>query len=227
MLAIAGLFCAAAEAAACDPIDLALTTTPVMPQLSYALHRHYDLMSELPSGPIDLLLIGDSLVESWDRTAWGTAGKAKSIFDFGVGGDRTQTLLWRLQDNRLGELRPHNVLLLIGTNNLAVDDPPCAVLAGIDLIVREMRQLWGDFRLLLVSVPPRGENWKFQERQRQEINRGLRNQAATEGSTIIDMDAPLTCNFTQPCQNYQWDNLHLARPGYRVLTETIIAKLGW
>jgi lysophospholipase L1-like esterase len=227
LLAIAGLFWGATAEAGCDPVDLTLTTTPVMPQLNYALHRHYDLMSELPSGPVDLLLIGDSLVESWDRMSWGEAGKSKTIFDFGVGGDRTQTLLWRLQNDRLAELRPRNVLLLIGTNNLAVDDRPCAVLAGIDSVVRQMRWLWGDFRLLVVPIPPRGEHWKFQDAQRKEINEGLLNRATAAGWTTIDMDAALTCNFTQPCPNYQWDNLHLAPPGYRALTAATVAKLRW
>jgi lysophospholipase L1-like esterase len=218
---------AAAHAAECDVIDLNLTTTPVTPQLNYALHRHIDLMEELPGGPIDLMLVGDSLVESWDPLSWGEAAKGKSIFNFGSGGERTQNLLWRLQSDKLKELQPRNVVLLIGTNNLGVDDLPCATLAGIDAAVQRMRELWHEFRLLVVLIPPRGESWKFQDEKRREINQGLRQRAASQGWETVDVDAALTCNFTQPCANYQWDKLHLEKPGYKVLAGAVLGKLGW
>jgi len=145
------------RAAECDDMDIQITTTPVFPQFTLGLHQHFEQMRQVPTGPIDLLLVGDSLVWGWDPHAWGKGGEGKSIWGFGAVGDRTQNVLWRLQGDDLKKLAPKNVLLLIGTNNLGAVDKPCAVLAGFEAIVHRMRELWSPFRLLIADPPAWGE----------------------------------------------------------------------
>src|SRR3954452_21768586 len=94
------------EAAECDELDLQITTTPVFPQFTLGLHQHFEQMRQVPTGPIDLLPVGDSLVWGWDPHAWGKGGEGKSIWGFGAVDDRTQNVLWRLQGDDLKNLAP-------------------------------------------------------------------------------------------------------------------------
>jgi lysophospholipase L1-like esterase len=214
-------------AAECDDLDIQITTTPVFPQFTLGLHQHFEQMRQVPTGPIDLLLVGDSLVWGWDPHAWGKGGEGKSIWGFGAVGDRTQNVLWRLQGDDLKKLAPKNVLLLIGTNNLGAVDKPCAVLAGFEAIVHRMRELWSPFRLLIVLIPPRGENWEFLDRERSIINNELQRRSNLEDWNVIDADSVLTCGFKQPCENYNSDFLHLSSAGYRELSSLVARALGW
>ena len=118
------------RAADCDALDIQITTTPVFPQFTLGLHQHFEQMRQVPTGPIDLLLVGDSLVWGWDPHAWGKGAEGKSMWGIGIVGDRTQNVLWRLQGDALKKVLHRNVLLLIGTNNLGALDKPCAIIAS-------------------------------------------------------------------------------------------------
>ena len=215
------------RAAECDDLDIQITTTPVFPQFTLGLHQHFEQMRQVPTGPIDLLLVGDSLVWGWDPHAWGKGAEGKSMWGIGIVGDRTQNVLWRLQGDALKKVLPRNVLLLIGTNNLGALDKPCAIVAGFEVIVHRMRELWSDFRLYIVLIPPRGKNWNEMETERRVVNQELTRRAESENWAIIDADKALTCGFKQPCENYRWDLLHLTSSGYRELSRIVAQALGW
>jgi len=217
----------AAQDSQCDRLDLQVTTVPVMPQFANTLHRHFDLMRSIPVGPIDLMLIGDSLVQNWGADTWGQRAAGKKIFNFGVGADRTQNVLWRLQGDELRQVAPRNVLLLIGTNNLGADDKSCATMAGIEAIVQRVRQIWPAARVLFIAIPPRGNGWMFKNAQRLAVNAQLHSRAPAQNWAVIDDDAELTCQFMQPCGNYEPDLLHLSALGYRSLAATVIRQIGW
>jgi hypothetical protein len=118
----------APDTTTCDEVDLAVTTSPVPPQFSKNLRRHYWLRDLLPGGPVDFLLIGDSLVEMWPQEAWTASFPDTTVLNLGVGGDTTQNVLWRLSKMPLTRIQPRRVALLIGTNNLSHKDKPCAIL---------------------------------------------------------------------------------------------------
>ena len=215
------------EAAECDELDLQITTTPVFPQFSLGLHQHFEQMRQMPTGPIDLMLIGDSLVWGWDPSAWGKEAEGRAMWGMGIVGDRVQNVLWRLQGDALKKIAPRNVLLLIGTNNLGAVDKPCAIITGFEAIVHRMRELWSDFHLYVVLIPPRGKNWSEMEVERRIVNQELSQRATFENWAIIDADKALTCDFTQPCENYRSDLLHLTSSGYRELSRMVAQALGW
>lgn len=72
-------------------------------------------------------ITGDSITERWrgdGANAWARSGLSRlSIANAGVGGDRTQHVLWRLHNGLLDHTHPLVIFLLIGTNNLAWNSP--------------------------------------------------------------------------------------------------------
>jgi hypothetical protein len=45
------------------------------------------------------------------------------IFNAGVGGDKVQNVLWRLEQGLLSDFHPKLIVLQIGTNNIEQDHP--------------------------------------------------------------------------------------------------------
>lgn len=80
---------------------------------------------------------GDSITNRWETTGRETwprfAGQAA---DFGIEGDRTENLLWRLGKGQVDGMDPKLIVLLIGTNNVGRDSPE-EIAGGIRSVVAE------------------------------------------------------------------------------------------
>jgi len=123
------------------------------------LTRHEDHLKRKTEGRIDLLFLGDSITEGWRDTGVATWEKyyaPRNAANFGIGGDETQHVLWRIENGEVEGLNPKVVVLLIGTNNLGNsgfggDDTA----KGIVCIVRLLRKKLPATRILLLGVFPR------------------------------------------------------------------------
>ncbi len=109
-------------------------------------------------GPLDLILDGDSITDGWQgagKEVWAkTYGKIAMVNE-GIGGDKTENVLWRLADGQADGLKPRLIALLIGTNNLGRDTDE-QIAAGIAKIVQEYQRHCPDAAILLQGIFPRG-----------------------------------------------------------------------
>ena len=97
---------------------------PVVPSAGFWggrswLDTHAGLVKTVQAhqGPIDVLLVGDSITMQWGG-AWPKHFGASKTVNIGIGGDKTQNLLWRLDHGGVAGLEPRAVVLLIGNNNM-------------------------------------------------------------------------------------------------------------
>ena len=216
-----------AQESACDPlaIDLALTPqrTPNYPNLKETLR----VQAALPERA-DVVLLGDSLFAGWNTDLPSTF-PSTAIYDFAVGGDRVPNVLWRLGQTDLSHLRPAAAALLIGTNDLAAGTPACAVTAGIEKVVENLRALWPETQVLVLTIPPRGEDFHVLDDRRLEVNRAIAalGQRFDRVHPVVIDDVAFTCGqYGKPplaeggagprlsCRNYVDDNLHFSTEGY-------------
>jgi lysophospholipase L1-like esterase len=124
------------------------------------MELHEKFLARGKQGQIGLLFLGDSITEGWGRTK-----DAKDIYDqhyskydaanFGIGGDRTQHVLWRIENGELDGINPKVVVLMIGTNNTAANTAE-QIAAADTKIVQEIHQKLPDTKVLLLGVFPRG-----------------------------------------------------------------------
>ena len=89
--------------------------------------------------------------KTWDRFY----GPRKAA-NFGIGGDRTQHVLWRIQNGELKGIEPKVVVLMIGTNN-AGDNTPTRSPRESPPSSSELRSRLPKTKVLLLGVFPRGE----------------------------------------------------------------------
>eukprot|EP00976_Prorocentrum_cordatum_P023783 484438-Prorocentrum_minimum.AAC.4 len=132
--------------------------------------------------PLDLLFMGDSITEAWlgldrghecfdDRCnqiprVWDENFCHLNAMAFGIGGDRTEHMLWRLQNGEGQDLHPRVIVLLIGTNNLGwaakkSDDYLSKIgddtVLGIVTVVLQLRKMMPSSKIVVLGNLPRGE----------------------------------------------------------------------
>jgi len=107
-----------------------------------------------------VLFIGDSITQGWEgagKTAWAKYYAHRNAVNLGIGGDRTQHVLWRVENGEFDGIKPKAVVLMIGTNNSgAADNPPEQIAAGIKNIIAAIHQRSPNTRVLLLAIFPRG-----------------------------------------------------------------------
>ena len=130
-------------------------------------------------------------MEGWQSEGWGAETYEQRFpfckSNFGVGGDRTEHLLWRLgQGTAQGytaELQPKALVLQIGTNNLGVNTAE-QVVAGARLVVRTIRSRWPRAPLLAMAIFPRDEPGSEMRSAIEAINAALLEDAARDGACL-------------------------------------------
>jgi beta-glucosidase len=109
-------------------------------------------------GNADLVFLGDSITEFWCTTGvrtWQQHFAERGAANFGLSGDRTQNVLWRIQEGNFGALRPKLVVLMIGTNNCPDADSAEDIAAGIGAVVTSLREKLPTTRVLVLANLPR------------------------------------------------------------------------
>jgi lysophospholipase L1-like esterase len=127
------------------------------------MKRHDSLVALAKKGGIDLYFEGDSITDFW--TAPTRKGNGKAIWDkefaawnpgnFGISADRTEHVLWRLDNGELDGVTPKAMVLMIGTNNSS-DYTGEQIAAGVTAIVNKFREKEPQAKILLLAIFPRG-----------------------------------------------------------------------
>ena len=119
--------------------------------------RHERYVALAKQGGIDLLFLGYSITQNWGgvgQAAWKQFYGEVKAAAFGIGYDRTQHLLWRLQNGEGEGFSPKAIVVMIGTNNIGLNPPP-EIAVGIGAIVHELRARFATAKILLLGIFPR------------------------------------------------------------------------
>lgn len=118
---------------------------------------------EIGQGDYELVFLGDSITEYWSsegREVWNAFYGDRNALNLGIGGDRTENLLWRIDNGGLERLSPKVAVLMIGVNNYGVSDG-YDISEGTAAAVSRLRKVWPDAQILVVGILPYGwyPNW--------------------------------------------------------------------
>ncbi|MGB7157861.1 MAG: GDSL-type esterase/lipase family protein [Tepidisphaeraceae bacterium] len=183
---------------------------------------HEKFLARAKEGNVGLLFVGDSITQAWDdNETWKKRYAKYNPANFGISGDRTQFVLWRIQNGEYDNIRPKVVVLMIGSNNVSMSDPPAEVARAIAQIVQFTRQKLGA-KVLLLGVFPRGANAQDGAVHRKDIDTINRTIAKLDdGKNVRYLD--LKDKFQQPdgtiSTEIMYDALHLTPKGYAVWAE--------
>jgi len=121
------------------------------------LQLHARFLERARSGPVGLLFLGDSITAGWQRTPhiWEAYYGRYQPANFGIGGARTQNLIWQIEHGELEGIAPKVTVLMMGTNNSLEYDAK-EIAAANRKIVGMIRARLPDTRILVLGIFPRG-----------------------------------------------------------------------
>ena len=174
-------------------------------------------------GGIDVVFIGDSITQGWDQEIWSSTFAPLKAVNFGIGGDSTRQVLWRIDHGLVDGLTPTVVVLMIGTNNLYNDGNAGTedeIVRGITAVTGRLRVKSPSAKILLLGILPRQNTW-FCNRI-SGINARLAKLEDGRSIRFLDMGAAFSdAPGSVKADLFQKDQLHLAAPGYRVWADTM------
>jgi lysophospholipase L1-like esterase len=192
------------------------------------LDRHNGFVEEAHAGGIDLLFIGDSITDGWrtrGKEIWAQRYAPLHAANFGISGDKTEHVLWRLQNGELDGIHPKVAVLMIGTNNTKRDTVP-QIAEGITAIVREIQKHTPDTKVLLLAIFPRAPQPDAPVRQKiAEINKLIAQ--LDDGQHVFYLD--IGAKFLEPdgtlSPEIMPDALHPNEAGYKIWADAMADKL--
>ncbi len=158
------LFVVVALLASAGPRNIAIEPVSRMSQ-DWWRARFEAKQVELRHAPVDLLWLGDSITQNWERLspvswqdfapAWQRFYGDRHAVDLGFKGDSTCHLLWRLEHGELDDISPRVAIVLIGANNFGhihtdADETFEGIQAILDVIHRRLPQT----HIVLLGVLP-------------------------------------------------------------------------
>lgn len=178
---------------------------------------HHMLANTPGKDKIELVFFGDSITARWENGILQAHWSKHHPAAFGIGGDRTQQLLWRIQQGELKGMKPKALVLLIGTNNLEADSPE-AIATGIRQVITELKRALPGTRIIVMGILPRGQSANDPYRARiDQVNAiisryddGRRVRYIDPGSSLLMPDGSIS-RAIMP------DYLHLSPLGYEML----------
>ena len=109
---------------------------------------------------IELVFDGDSITDGWQgkgKETWDAHYGSLHAFDFGISGDRTEHLLWRLSQGQVDGIHPKLVAIMIGTNNMGSNSAE-QIAEGVTAVVADYRNRCPEAVILLQAIFPRGKD---------------------------------------------------------------------
>jgi lysophospholipase L1-like esterase len=196
------ILAAAALLGAAPPLGAApLATQPIERSDGWWQARHTAKLEEARDRPVDLVFLGDSITQQWEKPAyrpvWQHFYGDRNALNLGFVGDATSHLLWRIEHGELRGLHPRAVVILIGANNLGrLHWPEPDDVAGIEAVVDATRRLLPDAKILLLGVLPSDRGaWVLQTTA--AINRALAARYA-HGAVANVSFLDLSAEFLRP-----------------------------
>lgn len=213
-----------------DPKPIPATVKPVSRAGGW-MKRHDKFNEIAKRGNVDVLFLGDSITDAWGGEGHGSGGGSK-IFEkefvplkaanFGISGDQTQHVIWRLQNGELEGIQPKVVMLMIGTNN-AGSNTAEEIADGITAVVKEIHKRSPKTKVLLLGVFPRNEKAEDKTRQKlNEVNKTI-SKLDDGGKTVkyLDIGPKFLKEDGTLTRDIMPDLLHLSEKGYQIWGDAV------
>lgn len=177
-----------------------------------------------------VVFLGDSITQLWDlegATVWQQNYAGLDALNAGVSGDRTQNLLWRIENGDLNGISPQVAVVMIGINNIMLGDDAQSVAEGITAVVDELHTRLPNTSILLLGILPAQPPVAINVMPIiKDINQTISTLANGQSIFYLDMGPSFTnSDGSIDSALYQPMLLHLNAAGYEVWAEAMAFEL--
>jgi beta-glucosidase len=202
-----------------------------VPRNDWAVLRQKQVLDNAKTNPgdYDIEFIGDSITQGWEgagKNVWQEFyGKRKAI-NMGVGGDRTQHVLWRFENGQLDGIKAKVAVVMIGTNNSNnQDNTENENLEGVTAIVQQIRTRQPNTKIILLGIFPRGETFSEQRGKILQVNEALAKLDDGKNIFYLDFGSQLIESDGSISKSIMPDFLHPNETGYKIWANAMEPKL--
>jgi lysophospholipase L1-like esterase len=204
--------------------------TAIRPSLSGQFQqKHQDNLAVAKQGDAELLFMGDSITDWWRNETGNNAGKAVQdkyfgqwkVANFGIAGDTTQGVLYRLQNGEGKGFKPKAVMLMIGTNNTGRNSAG-EIAEGVGAVVLQLQKDFPDARILLLGIFPRGNPGDAVRGTIAQINDTIRKLDYGRKVFYMDIGSKFLDASGAIPREIMGDGLHPTTAGYEVWAKAVI-----
>ncbi len=194
------------------------------------MKRHESFNARVEKGNADLLMIGDSITHGWEgagKEVWQKYYDKRNAVNLGIGGDRTQHVLWRLENGNIKGISPKLAVIMIGTNNSGSNTSE-QIFEGVKAIVAKLRTELPEMKVLVLAIFPRGANDDDAKRQKNMGANALIAKLA-DGKMVHYLD--INAAFLEKDEKHTLskeimpDLLHPKQKGYGIWAEAMESKI--
>eukprot|EP00095_Tigriopus_kingsejongensis_P006905 maker-scaffold126_size328755-snap-gene-1.17 protein:Tk06905 transcript:maker-scaffold126_size328755-snap-gene-1.17-mRNA-1 annotation:"platelet-activating factor acetylhydrolase ib subunit gamma" len=177
-----------------------------------SMHQRY--VSEARESEPEILWIGDSIIQRLvNSNIWERSFCQMHSLNFGISGDRTETLLWRIENGELEGLAPKVIVVLVGTNNF--DDSAEDTATAIETICSTIRNKQPQAYLVVLSLLPRGHSPNPLRERNAKVNSLIADYLRGNGrAQLINIDPGFIQADGTISHHDMLDFLHLTQKGY-------------
>lgn len=179
------------------------------------LSLHNRFVSDSKDKEPDVLFVGDSLIQHMHQSPiWRQLFSPLHSLNFGIGGDATQHVLWRLSNGELDNISPKVVILWVGTNNHG--HTPDQICEGIKEIVQVIKNKLPHAHTLVLGLLPRGKSPNPLRERNATVNKLV--QTALQPlphASFLNVDPGFVQSDGTICHQDMFDYLHLTPQGYQ------------
>jgi len=174
---------------------------PVMSSASVSFFEAYPIEAG------DVVLLGDSITAAGQ---WNEIFPGRAVRNRGIGGDRTDDLLARLDG--IVAVPAAKLFLKIGTNDLGTGVAPEAIVANYEELLDRIAEAQPTTTVYVQSVLPRAADYRMRV---ESLNERLRALATQRGLAYVDLYPAFLAEDGSIRDEFTYDELHLSGAGYR------------
>ncbi len=193
---------------------------------------NYSLLNENYALKNQTVLLGDSITDffNWYELFYDFSKSiGQAVYNRGISGDTTDRLLERLQENVLN-IKPKNIVLLIGTNDIGRGLPLSMTVENVEQIINSAKECCPDVNFILEAVYPINEHMRdrFEKRSNKKIN-----EMNKEFIKLCEKCNCVWLDFTDKLKDkngnlkeeYTYDGLHINALAYEIVAKNVIPLL--
>lgn len=185
------------------------------------MSMHSTFIAEAKEKEPDVLFLGDSIISNLGQTEiWTKNFAPMHALNFGIGGDKTENLLWRLENGELEYIKPKVIVLYIGTNNH--ENTAEQVAEGIETIVKLISEKQPQAYIVVLALLPRGQNPNPLREKHEKVNSALAQLLSLVPRTqLVNIDPGFVLPDGTISHHDLFDYLHLTRHAYQRAFEPV------
>ena len=207
---------------ASEPLSIQAQVHSAKWAVEWWMPRHQEkLLEKEQMENVDLVFLGDSITHAWEdkgKQVWQQHYAKRNTLNLGFSGDRTEHVLWRLQNGAVAGIDPKLLVLMIGTNNTGHrQDKPEDTALGIRHILAFLKTQLPNTKVLLLAIFPRGASVDDPLRKiNADINNIIKDYADGKYVHYLDINHLFLDENGKLSESVMQDLLHPNKDQYQV-----------